>query len=537
MHLAGLTADATGSNPDVPTITWPAFRDAMHDLVSCSCCGAGSSGASSARRDRRGAVLGSLGHAAWRDAVRRRDPIVPAVRGAFVLPDVSIVRDGQATRRADVLVVDGKIGAIEASGALCDGDFPVIDALRGHHLAPALADLHVHMPPDNRLQLSALFLLLHLRHGVTLVRDAGDVDGTATPAALALVESGALPGPEIHYTDAFVTGGPSRWSNSLICRRADDATSIVERLRSAGASWVKSYENLDEQRIRALVAAAERAGLQVMGHVPSRLRLEDARLPDSQHFFGVPRPETVRRDHVLNRAIDWSSVDDARIDEVVESSLRHGLAHTPTLSSHESLLRMRPDAAADERAADLRLLPGFYRAVVWHPHHGLPAYRDIGADDFARADDALERKRRLTKRLADAGVALRLGTDTQQPFVVPGIALHREIVAMQSAGIPRPRAWRWASETAAAVLRVEGFGQIAPGGRADLIVSQTDPLATGWSSDRIAAVVTRGTLLRRQDLDRAIGRELARFAGPVADFTSRWLARFALDKAARRFVG
>jgi hypothetical protein len=53
---------------------------------------------------------------------------------------------------------------------------------------------------------------------------------------------------------------------------------------------VKSYENLDVAMIRALVGAAARRGLGVLGHVPAQLRHEQAMLPDSQHFFGVAEP-------------------------------------------------------------------------------------------------------------------------------------------------------------------------------------------------------------------------------------------------------
>jgi hypothetical protein len=67
-----------------------------------------------------------------------------------------------------------------------------------------------------------------------------------------------------------------------------------------------------------------------------------------------------------------------------------------------------------------------YPDVIWHPAHGLPAFRNVDAADFEQAHDAWHRKLALISALAKAGVALRLGRDTQQPLVVPGIALHSE---------------------------------------------------------------------------------------------------------------
>jgi hypothetical protein len=75
---------------------------------------------------------------------------------------------------------------------------------------------------------------------------------------------------------------------------------------------------------------------------------------------------------------------------------------------------------------NVALLPCMYPDVIWHPAHGLPAFRNVDAADFEQAHDAWHRKLALISALAKAGVALRLGRDTQQPLVVPGIALHSE---------------------------------------------------------------------------------------------------------------
>ena len=80
------------------------------------------------------------------------------------------------------------------------------------------------------------------------------------------------------------------------------APDIVKRLQFLGATWVKSYENLDLPRIEALKQAAREAGMGVFGHVPYGLGHEEALLPDSQHLMRhVPPPTSIRRDHVFDR--------------------------------------------------------------------------------------------------------------------------------------------------------------------------------------------------------------------------------------------
>lgn len=342
--------------------SWEEFVDAMHTAVHCSCCGAGGAGTHAARRARNPHPLFATGGQAWLARVPSAPPLVPVTRGRYILPGVTLRDPGPAPSGPVDLLVDGhRIARIAPAGEGALEGVHVVEVLRGQVVAPALADLHVHMPPDNALRLTPLFLLLTLRHGVVRVRDAGDPDGTATPAALALIASGALPGPDVHYTYSFVGDGPARWGNTLRLERPEQAGDVVAALARAGARWVKAYENLDASRIAALVEAAGAAGLQVMGHVPTALSVEEALLPDAQHGFGVPDPATLRRDHVLNRAIDWSSVTPARIARVVEACVSHGLAMTPTLSTSRNLLRMHcwaEERHARRRPAAPRHVPG-----------------------------------------------------------------------------------------------------------------------------------------------------------------------------------
>jgi hypothetical protein len=200
-----------------------------------------------------------------------------------------------------------------------------------------------------------------------------------------------------------------------------------------------------------------------------------ALLPDAQHLLGVAPPTSIRRDHIFERMINWDAVDQRRMDVIRRATVDNKLTVTPTLNSTTGVLDLdRYQEALHEPTA--RALPSFYSAVVWNPQNGAPAYRNIAKEDFDRCRRALERKRELVNRLHQDGVPVLLGTDTQQPFVAPGVALHREFVAFDQSGIPRRDAFRLATATAAATaLGLTTVGTVAEGGRAELIVSRTDP--------------------------------------------------------------
>jgi hypothetical protein len=306
-----------------------------------------------------------LGRDAWVQTISPRDPMLPTIRNAFVLPDVTVAHAGRPDEEhVDVLVSQGNIDRITPTGA---ANLPpgatVFEHARGGFVASALIDMHVHMPPANLLQLTELFVLQTLRHAITVVRDAGDTDGTATPAALACVASGALPGPEMHCAYGFVNAPPARWSNSFVYDDPAQAPGIVRQLQFLGAALVKSYENLDVPRIEALTHAAREAGMGVLGHVPYGLGHEEARLPDSQHLLGVAPPKSIRRDHIFDRMTDWDAVDRRRMDIIRRASVEHQLAVTPTLNALTGVLDLERYQEA-RREPTARALPSLYSAVV-----------------------------------------------------------------------------------------------------------------------------------------------------------------------------
>jgi len=152
-----------------------------------------------------------------------------------------------------------------------------------------------------------------------------------------------------------------------------------------------------------------------------------------------------------------------------------------------------------------------------------------------RAD---ERKHEFVSLLHQDGVTVLLGTDTQQPFVAPGVALHREFDAFDRAGIPRRDSFRLATATAATVLGLKKVGTMAEGGRAELIVSRTDPRQSSWSVQRdLVATIARGALVSAAHLDKAIRGELARFENKFSEFATRLLAKPNMRQVARNFVG
>jgi imidazolonepropionase-like amidohydrolase len=442
-------------------------------------------------------------------------PLRVPERGA-VLADVTLVQPGEWRQPARRVAVEG--GAIREIGPASGRD-----EYSGLYALPGLIDMHVHFPPGMPLGQTEHFALLYLRHGVTSVRDAGDPDGTSTAPARDGVRAGRFPGPRVFACGPFLDGPAPIWPNSVAVRDADEARAAVERVAAEGFDCVKAYEGLTPGTLAAVRETAHARGLAVIGHVPRAVAFEDARLDDVQHLTGVR--DAVGDTRPFPRTLDgWRTLDEARARFVVETSRAQGIAHTPTLVTLEGLAAVGDWAAARERP-DAKLLPGFYRNVIWSPREGVPLLRGLGAEEFALLREAVGHGQRFVARLHAAGVRIHAGTDTLNPFLVPGAALHREIALLAEAGLGPEGALAAASAWPGEALRTPRLGRLEPGAPADLALFREDPTRDLAALATLEAVVADGRLYTRADLDAQLARSGSHFDGRLFDAVSQALVR------------
>jgi imidazolonepropionase-like amidohydrolase len=107
-----------------------------------------------------------------------------------------------------------------------------------------------------------------------------------------------------------------------------------------------------------------------------------------------------------------------------------------------------------------------------------------------------------------------IGTDTPNPFVLPGYAIHDELAGFAAAGIPVEDVLRVATVDAARFLGEEdAFGMVAPGLRADLVLLDRDPIADLDTLRDPAGVMVSGRWHARTDLNSMLEARAAELAG------------------------
>ena len=122
--------------------------------------------------------------------------------------------------------------------------------------------------------------------------------------------------------------------------------------------------------------------------------------------------------------------------------------------------------------------------------------RRMDSGDWEVVEAGRSNRLRLLAALDRAGAKLLLGTDTPNPFVVPGFSLHEEMASFESAGIERSRILELATRGAADFLDAGAeFGTVEAGKRADLILLESNPLDSLDALRKPVGMMVRGAWL------------------------------------------
>jgi imidazolonepropionase-like amidohydrolase len=421
--------------------------------------------------------------------------VIPMAGESRILPDHT------------VLVRDGRIAAVgPAREVPVPGDAVRIDA-GGQYLLPGLADMHVHLEHSDDPRTLAMFLA----SGVTTVRN---MDGR--PYILRWreqVRRGDLPGPSIHTAGPVLDGDPPVLADNLSVRDAAEARAAVLGQAADGYDFVKVYANLSAESYQAVLETAREAGLPVAGHLPRQVALEQA-LRAGQH--AIEHLSDLHRvveadDSPFRDRFHWAKLylampaDSARMADAAQRIAESGAWAVPTLVERERSLA--PPATVNRWMDEPQMahVPARWRRL-WAEQVGRIAAR-MDADDWEMLERGRENRYRMVRALHRAGAGVLVGTDTPNPFVVPGSALHGELAHLEAAGLPRDAVLAAATREAARFLgELEEWGTVEPGKRADLLLVAGNPLDDLGRLRRPTGVVARGRWYPASRLTEALPR-------------------------------
>jgi imidazolonepropionase-like amidohydrolase len=423
---------------------------------------------------------------------------------ALVLDGVNLIDGTGAPPRPNVSIVveEGRIAAIGPRGALAvPEDARVLD-LSGRTVIPGLIDAHAHVTflrraPDGSFDYDEAttrrVLRMLLRFGITGARNP--MAPAAVGAALRdAVAGGAIEGPRLR------TAGD--WIDARAFPTPQRVRDEVARQALYGVDDVKLYAGLPPELVRAGIEAAHEHGLAALGHVQATSWSEAAELGvdflthaagwSEDLLPGVRRAayrRAIRREGPLRarlRWLEWLDPRGAEVRALVRDLARRRIPVDPTLVAMDT--KLRGDDPFYTASPDLALVPD---AMLSSWRAGTPT-DGWTPEDFARGRRVWPKLLELVRVYDAEGVALLVGSDLPNPWIVPGAGLHRELELLVSAGLPPLRVIAMATSGAAAAFGWTDTGRLAPGMRADLVVLAGDPTEDIRNTRRIEAVYLAG---------------------------------------------
>ena len=446
----------------------------------------------------------------------------------LALTHVTVIDMTGASPKPDmtVLITGRQITAIARSRRMrVPRGAKVINAA-GKFLIPGLWDMHVHFTEVERS------FPLFIANGVTGVRNMGGDLGNLLRWR-AEVASEKLVGPRVLTCGPIVDGPqPAAHGPTIVVGTAAEGRQTVDMLKQRGADCVKVYDRLPRDAYFAIIDQAKKAGLRVVGHVPSAItsaeasdagqksfehlgtilegcsaiedelrRLEAAPLPSSGDLSEIPRRIAALGERMLD------TYDEQKASQLFTTLAKNRTWQVPTLVTKRALTFVDDfDRNGDPR---LKYIPQSEQKR-WSPRQNfLLRYRT--PEYIVYSKRRFKKELELVGGLHRAGVPLMTGTDLSIPYVFAGFSLHDELELFVEAGLTPMEALQAATRNPAVYLGESGSqGTIERGKIANLVLLGANPLENIRNTQRIDGVVLNGRYLPKDRLQRMLaGVEVA----------------------------
>jgi imidazolonepropionase-like amidohydrolase len=397
---------------------------------------------------------------------------------------VTLVDVSSGARQTGMTVVTraGQIANVGRGIAIPQGAVRVDGT--GKFLIPGLWDMHAHHQGTGIESVD-----LFVANGVVGTRDMGADLGFILPLR-DRINRGELLGPEIIAAGPMLDDAPPNWPFRRRVTTAQQAREAVRDLKRQGVDFIKVHDHTPREVYFAIADEAPKVGLSFAGHVPFAVTIEEA--ADS----GIKSIEHLTNFRVFRECSGGEPYSAVRCQPLFDKLAAKGVWQTPTMAFFQiipDIFSGKPLPHAEYASNSLLALTRGNVEASKLDERALSFFRSNGKASLAAIHDLLLH-----------GSGLLAGCDG----LVPGFCLHDELEWMTKAGLSPLQALQTATINPARFLQRERTqGTIEAGKRADLVLLEADPLTDIRNTRRIAAVLVRGRLLSRPEIDRLLERK------------------------------
>lgn len=415
---------------------------------------------------------------------------------------ISMISD-QVIAGQDVIINGSKIESIARHRLSNQIEHLVIDGT-GKYLAPGLFDMHTHINYDKK------FLPMFLMNGVTAIRDLGNIDEDIFKFRDD-AKAGKVLSPRLFVCGKILEGDPPLWDGFEVIRTKKEATDAVKNLKEKNADFVKVYHTLQPDLYKAVMSEAKKQDLKVTGHVPNGMTVVevlDAGQGCVEHMSQITFDvgEMISEDANEQGYEGWSrftgyKVDETKLHELLDSLQKHKAYICPTLVVDQKTAALVDYESLTSSEAASYMDDSLVKEE-WNPSSE-NSYESIRGQKplwFENYGVICEGSKTLIPQLSEHATILA-GTDTANPFVIPGFSLHDELELLVEAGLSPYQALKAVTTNAAEYLDVsDELGTVQAGKTANLILLNKNPLESIGNIRSLEGIVLNGKYHTAKDL-------------------------------------
>ena len=410
---------------------------------------------------------------------------------------------GPAQSGMTVLVTDNRISKISKTKKPKVADGAQTTDGSGKFLIPGLWEMYAHLGEKKGSW------DLFIANGVTSLRvNLGFPDFHEWRKE---ISAGELIGPRMIIASRLADGPtPGRKYSPANIHNEEEGRQFVRIEKKVGADSIKIGTYLSRDAYFAIVDEAKKQGIPVSGHVPlsvSAVEVSDAGHKSIDHDYCIRIACSSKEEELRKRLMELVPELHARMKlyeeidfskqkavELFDRLIKNRTFVCPTLAVwSEIAFRAKEEVANDPR---LKFVPS-WKADRWSQVAIEFEKEKLLATLKTNRQMSLD----IVGAMSRAGVELLAGTDNGTPYCITGFSLHDELAMLVRAGLSPMEALRTATYNPAKFFGMQdSLGTIEQGKIADLVLLEANPIEDIRNTQKIAAVVIGGKILKKAEL-------------------------------------
>ena len=378
-----------------------------------------------------------------------------------------------------VVIQNGRIADVGAAGSVRVPAGARTMDLAGSTVIPGIIGMHDHLfytaAGGRAAQMSYTGPRLYLGSGVTTIRTTGGRAPYAEINTKESIDSGRTPGPRVHLTAPYITGGSAGSAGSMAAVTTPDAARrFVAYWAQEGVTWIKAYTDIRRAELKAAIEEAHKRGIKVTGHLCSVSFREAVELgiDNLEHglltatdFDSQKKVDACPANSMTRVGVASMTSDTAK--STINAMIAKGVGMTSTLAVFEPFFPNRP--TKDERT--LEAMSPEVREAYMKMRTNIDT-----THNWALTPAMLKNAMAFERAFVQAGGRLAAGVDpTGFGGALPGFGDQRNYELLVEAGFTPAQTVQIMTSNGAKILGVyDKVGSVERGKLADLVVLQGD---------------------------------------------------------------